>query len=68
MDLADQAQQIDDWLLDKRIAAARGVEPRLGGNGECWHCGAALPPGQRWCDADCRDDWQLLRASARGES
>ena len=68
MDLADQSQTIEDWLLDERIAAARGATPQLGGSGACLHCAAPLPPPQRWCDADCRDDWQLLRASARGDA
>lgn len=28
--------------------------------GHCLNCGpdAPLPPGQRWCDTDCRDDWE----------
>lgn len=68
MDAADQSQAIEDRLHDLSIAAARGSAPRHGGNGACLHCGAPLSPPQRWCDADCRDDWQLLRASARGDA
>ncbi|MDR2092328.1 MAG: DUF2116 family Zn-ribbon domain-containing protein [Azoarcus sp.] len=26
--------------------------------GVCLYCGEPLPDGRRWCDANCRDDWQ----------
>lgn len=32
--------------------------------GRCLSCGARLARGMRWCDADCRDDWQ--REQPRG--
>lgn len=31
--------------------------------GACLWCEAPLDPPLRWCDADCRDDWE--RAHAR---
>jgi predicted nucleic acid-binding Zn ribbon protein len=35
--------------------------PTLQPTGHCLHCDAAIPPhaeNQRWCDQDCRDDWE----------
>lgn len=29
--------------------------------GECLHCETPLPPPRRWCDAECRDDWEASR-------
>lgn len=29
--------------------------------GVCMHCGAPLPGGRRWCDAECRDEWERGR-------
>lgn len=26
--------------------------------GECLYCYAELPDGQRWCDMECRDEWE----------
>lgn len=26
--------------------------------GYCLNCGETLQPGQRWCDADCLEDWE----------
>jgi len=31
--------------------------------GVCLCCGEPVTDGRRWCDADCRDDWQ--RGEAR---
>lgn len=27
-------------------------------NGRCLYCNEPLADGRRWCDADCRDEWQ----------
>lgn len=26
--------------------------------GACYNCGASLTHPHRWCDTNCRDDWQ----------
>jgi hypothetical protein len=28
--------------------------------GKCFYCGASLEDGQRFCDADCRDDFEYM--------
>lgn len=56
-DLAAEREQID---TARAIAAARtpaSTEPRP--CGLCHNCEAPLPDGAAFCDADCRDDWQL---------
>ena len=37
-----------------RLRRASGPQP----TGACLWCGAPLAPPLRWCDADCRDDWE----------
>lgn len=61
-DDADLAQARNEYelayLLARRLPA--GPPP----TGVCHHCGAPVPELLRFCDADCRDDWQ--RRSAHG--
>lgn len=64
MDSADQAQRIEERLLQIRIAAsAAGGVPQTA-HGVCLHCGAAVAAPRRWCDAGCRDDWERLAGGA----
>lgn len=41
-------------LLALRLRRASGPQP----TGACLWCGKPLAPPLRWCDADCRDDWE----------
>lgn len=57
MDEANIAQaqiERDEALMLRRIRRARWPEA----TGQCLWCGALLLDEQRWCDADCRDDWE----------
>lgn len=58
-----------DWVdasVDQQailLAASEKVRKPEGpaATGRCLYCGAKLPRRKqpmRWCDADCRDDWQ----------
>jgi hypothetical protein len=62
-DLADLAQaqneRVTGMLLTRRLPEAPEA------TGFCLNCGVPLPPGVRWCDADCRDDWERLDAALR---
>ena len=31
-------------------------------NGLCHWCDEIVPDAARWCDADCRDEWEAYRA------
>lgn len=55
-DDADRAQQHIDAELAHLVARRRAEAPAA--TGFCLHCGAVVDPPRRWCDADCRDDWQ----------
>ncbi|TCS70754.1 hypothetical protein EDC61_11481 [Sulfuritortus calidifontis] len=60
-DEADRAQDVIDLLLGAAIQGAKkpgGPPP----TGSCLNCGEPLKPGLRWCDADCRDDWQRYQS------
>jgi predicted nucleic acid-binding Zn ribbon protein len=62
-DLADLAQaqneRVTGIMLTRRLPEAPPA------SGSCLHCGAPLPRGGRWCDAECRDDWERLDAALR---
>ena len=52
-DLA-QAQLEREEALRRRACPA----PILPYSGQCYWCGDPLPVPRRWCDAECRDDWE----------
>jgi hypothetical protein len=56
-DLADLAQAQNECLDQMTLAMRKPAAPQA--TGFCLNCGEPLPAG-RWCDAECRDDWQRL--------
>lgn len=63
-DIADIANDTVELVDGARIAAVRslsGVQQVLP-TGVCLFCdGLLTKPTTRWCDAQCRDDWELER-------
>lgn len=57
MDDADRTQERIEIELALRLKA-RQQTPDLPPTGSCYNCGEAVLSDARWCDADCRDDWQ----------
>jgi hypothetical protein len=55
-DLSDEHIALDVRMALAAAAAALATGPRP--RGACLWCGARLALPQRWCDAECRDDWQ----------
>ena len=58
-DLAAEREQIDTALA---IAAARvpaALPPKP--CGQCYNCAEPVKSGVTFCDADCRDDWQVRK-------
>lgn len=56
-DILDQADVAQDAFM--REARARVPPPATyHGIGMCLNCSAALTGDARWCDADCRADWE----------
>lgn len=56
-DLGSAREALDTELARK---VRKPVGPAA--TGLCLSCDAPLPDGRRWCDADCRDDWQAEQA------
>lgn len=59
MDDIDNAQEQMERDLDTALRLRRPEGPAA--IGECLWCGEPLADGRRWCDADCRDDWEAHR-------
>ncbi len=60
MDDADLTQERLEREADLLLAASRkpsGPAP----TGFCLHCGEPVLPLRRWCDAECRDEWERGR-------
>lgn len=57
-DDADRAQERAELEaeLEEKYGKPRKSSPKA--TGFCLECGARLPHGQRWCDAECRDSWE----------
>lgn len=59
MDIYDQATEREE--LDRKIALQHTLNttPQLERVGVCHNCGEPLQSHLLFCDANCRDDWQL---------
>ena len=55
-DMATEREMLDTELA---IKAALSKQHLLPATGYCYNCDATVPPGHRFCDADCRDDWEV---------
>jgi hypothetical protein len=66
-DIIDEAHEREEELREKALAARKPEGPPA--CGFCYFCDEPLGKGQRWCDADCRDDWEkAMRARENQES
>ena len=70
---ADQADELNELFLNISLANARNkvVDSPVSKDGKCLFCEEVLEaseagkPQKRWCDRDCRDDWQRIENSRR---
>jgi hypothetical protein len=66
VDIIDEANDLAQMRNDKALEAARNQPPEAVATGHCLNCDELLlEHGQRWCDADCRDDWEKRKEAAR---
>lgn len=65
-DIADQAAYTIELATEQAIEAARQSHSSAVYTGRCLYCRAPTEEGRRWCDSDCRDDWE--RNNRRGET
>jgi len=63
MDDIDRAQDQAEKILAANIAAV--PHDTLPATGDCYNCGASVPSGHRFCDVDCRDDYDRQIAARR---
>ena len=58
-DIVDIAQEKIEILHSAALAQRKPAGPVA--TGQCLYCGASLPPEMRWCNRECRDEWQFER-------
>jgi hypothetical protein len=54
----DFASDLEQMEREKSIQYIASKPPSAVATGFCLECATPLSGGLRWCDADCRDDWQ----------
>lgn len=59
MDQLDRAQQENDLHLSLQL---KHRKPTLPAVGKCHWCGEVTPEDARFCDADCRSDYEQHKA------
>ncbi len=61
MDEADYAQEKADFLASLPRVSTSPLPP----TGFCYNCDEPLVDGRKFCDNDCRDDWELRNDVSR---
>lgn len=56
MDRADDADET--WASVHALELAQRKPAGPPACGHCYNCGEPLDGDQRWCDADCEQDWE----------
>lgn len=66
---ADEAAVAEELFLKVSLANSmnRSVNSPVA-TGFCLNCDDAIERPKRWCDSDCRDDWQRLENAKRHAS
>ena len=55
-DLASTYEELDRQSALNRLESTKLHSPES--TGHCLYCGEELSDGRRWCNADCRDEWE----------
>ena len=58
MDIFDRATEPEEQDRARALAHRHPTGPAA--TGQCLNCDHPLPDGLRWCDAECRDEWQTF--------
>lgn len=56
MDIADMAEVQE--ALARQVALVRRQKEGPAFTGCCANCGDEVQPPARWCDLDCKSDWE----------
>lgn len=60
-DLLDQAQELTEKMTKLHIDAVRKEAAKIdtsNDDGHCWFCDAEIGHEKRWCNAECRDNFE----------
>lgn len=57
MDILDQADEAQEVFMRAAMSNV-GAPLQVKGIGMCLNCGAGIEGDGRWCDAECRTDWE----------
>lgn len=58
MDEIDKANERAEQFLVHSIACAAKGQALPIATGHCFNCSNGLALDERWCDSDCRNDWE----------
>jgi hypothetical protein len=59
MDKVDEADKTIEMHFLDALTRAKKHQSAAVATGFCLYCAKPLDDGRRWCDADCRDAWEL---------
>ena len=60
MDFSDYATRHEELMRELALRRASNHAPDLPAVGACHWCSASVPDGARFCDRDCRDDFDRM--------
>lgn len=63
IEAADRRREIELEMGIREIQRRAGE--RVAATGWCLDCGEEVPSPRRWCDADCRDQWEKRETARR---
>ena len=58
-DQIDEAGDQAEFMLETALKNKK--DPGPAPCGFCYNCQSSIAPGERWCDSDCRQDWERLK-------
>lgn len=65
MSVFDDAQALEMFEREHRLANTLNSAPVILARGECLSCEAPLPLPLRFCDVDCCRDWEAQQEARR---
>ena len=57
-DEIDLASEMMETQISRAVAKASGLEIPKNTTGKCLYCRELVLDGRRWCDADCREEYE----------
>ena len=64
-DIIDQACELEQRLTAAYVQHARSQRDELAATGTCHYCEQSVDATKKFCDAECRDDWQREQDARR---